>query len=114
MKIVINACFGGFELSHKAFLRLRELGNVDALDEPDDGEYWDDGNGPRNIDSLSDFCYDIPRDNVHLIQVVEELGNEASGSCANLKIVNIPDNIEWEISEYDGSEHIAEKHRTWH
>lgn len=48
-----------------------------------------------------------------VIQVVEELGEKANGGCANLRVVEIPDGVEWEISEYDGNEHIAEKHRTW-
>jgi hypothetical protein len=30
-----------------------------------------------------------------------------------IKVITIPDGIEWEIKEYDGLEHIAEKHRTW-
>jgi hypothetical protein len=48
-----------------------------------------------------------------LVQIVEELGNEASGRCAKLKIVEIPDDINWAIEEYDGSETIAEEHQTW-
>ena len=48
-----------------------------------------------------------------LVQVVEELGEEASGSCAKLKVVEIPEGVKYEISEYDGKEHIAEQHRTW-
>lgn len=52
-----------------------------------------------------------------LIRVVEELGGKhregASGRCAELKIVEIPDGVEHEIEEYDGQEHIAEVHRTW-
>ena len=60
---------------------------------------------------------DIPRNDPKLIQVVEELGGEhrkgASGRCAELVIVEIPDDVEWEIEEYDGNEWIAEKHRTW-
>ena len=27
--------------------------------------------------------------------------------------VEIPDDVEWQIEEYDGSEWIAEKHRIW-
>jgi len=48
-----------------------------------------------------------------LIQVVEELGDKANGSCAKLEIVEIPDGVDWQIEEYDGNEHVAEKHRTW-
>ena len=48
-----------------------------------------------------------------LVQVVEELGIEADGLCADLEIVEIPDGIDWEVEEYDGMETIAEKHRTW-
>jgi hypothetical protein len=32
---------------------------------------------------------------------------------ARLKIIEIPDDIEWHIEEYDGLEHIDENHRTW-
>ena len=39
---------------------------------------------------------------------------EASwGSHAQLKIVEIPNNIKWEIAEYDGHEWVSEVHRTW-
>lgn len=55
----------------------------------------------------------IPRDDPDLIKVVRELGKEANGHCAKLKIINIPKDIEYTIEEYDGLEHIAEKHRTW-
>ena len=48
-----------------------------------------------------------------LVEVVEKLGSAANGSHASLKIVEIPENVEWEIDEYDGMEHVAEKHRTW-
>lgn len=55
----------------------------------------------------------IDRDDKALVQVVEEKGKEAFGKHAELKIVQIPDDVDWEISEYDGSEHIVEVHRTW-
>lgn len=116
MKIVINGCFGGFGLSHRAFLKLREMGNERALKEPDYGEYWGDGSGPREKwgDETGSFLEDIPRDDPDLIEIVETLGKEADGSCARLKIVEVPDGVEWEISEYDGLEHVAERHRTWY
>lgn len=48
-----------------------------------------------------------------LIQVVNELGDKADGDCAKLRIVEIPDGIEYEIDEYDGMESVHEKHRSW-
>ena len=51
-----------------------------------------------------------------LVQIVEELGDEASvpDRLGALKILEIPDNIDWFIESYDdGTEWIAEKHRTW-
>lgn len=58
----------------------------------------------------------INRDDPILIRVVEELGGdkgEAAGDYAKLKIVEIPNDVEWEIEEYDGIEWVSEVHRTW-
>ena len=48
-----------------------------------------------------------------LIKCVETLGEKANGKYARLVIVEIPDNVQWEIEDYDGVETVAEKHRTW-
>lgn len=48
-----------------------------------------------------------------LVQVVEELGEKASGSFANLVVVDVPDDVDWVIEEYDGYETIEEVHRSW-
>lgn len=48
-----------------------------------------------------------------LVQVVEELGELANGKCAKLAIVEIPDDVSWEIDEYDGMERVEETHRSW-
>ena len=56
---------------------------------------------------------DIDRDDSNLIKVVKELGGEANGRCAQLEIIEIPDDVDWVIEEYDGIEWVAEKHRTW-
>lgn len=63
--------------------------------------------------SHSLYGRDIKRDDPELIRVIEELGKAANGKCASLRIVEIPDGIEWEINEYDGSESVEEKHRSW-
>ena len=115
-EVVINSCYGGFNLSRKAFLRLRELEYLPALKEPDFGEYWPDGSGPNTMSDffLSGYGSEIKRDDLVLIQVIKELKDEANGRCAKLKIVKIPADVEWEIGEYDGSEWVSEKHREWH
>lgn len=57
---------------------------------------------------------DIPRDDPDLVAVVEELGSDvASDAYGRLVVVDIPDGVQWQIEEYDGSEHVAEVHRTW-
>lgn len=56
---------------------------------------------------------DIGRDDSDLIAVIEELGDKASGQHANLRVVEIPADVEWRIEEYDGMEHVAEAHQTW-
>lgn len=63
--------------------------------------------------SVSLYSGDFKRDDPIVIKVIEELGNEASGRCAELGIVEIPDDIEWEIDEYDGLEKVEEKHKSW-
>ena len=85
-KIVINACFGGFGLSEKAVSLLGETYNYE---------------------------WEIQRDDPELVRVVEALGAEANDRHAELKVIQIPEDVDWEIKEYDGIEHVAEKHRTW-
>jgi hypothetical protein len=48
-----------------------------------------------------------------LIAAVEELGEGANGELSNLKVVEIPDGIEWYVSEYDGVESIHQDHEIW-
>lgn len=112
MKVVINKCYGGFSVSLAALKRLRELGCPNAINETAPGETWSGGGGVRRDDNS--FCRDIPRNDRDLVKVVEELGDAANGGCASLSVVEIPDGVDWEIDEYDGVEHIAEKHRTWY
>lgn len=111
MKICINKCFGGFSLSDAAVLRYGELAglNLVSIDKGYFNQWY--------IDSVDDekffSMYNIPRDDPILIQVVEELGEASWGSAAELKIVDIPDDVEWEIEDYDGQEWVSEVHRTW-
>ena len=136
MKIVINVCYGGFGLSKRAVARLAELNGQTAyffteesgrgvypiyvptsLDSEED-LFWSAFVVPNPNEVLgSDENYlshrDIPRSDPKLIQVVGELGEAANGRFAELRIVEIPDGVEYEIEEYDGREWVSEKHRTW-
>lgn len=56
---------------------------------------------------------DVARDDADLVRVVEELGEQANGCFAKLVVVEIPDDVKWEIQEYDGYETIHEVHRSW-
>lgn len=92
MKIAINRCYGGFSLSEKAYKYL--------------GIPWD-GYG---------FAYrdEENRTDPYLVKCIETLGDDASGACAELKVVDIPDDVKWEIEEYDGLEWVSEEHRSWY
>lgn len=104
-KIVINCKFGGFSLSNQAIELYGTLSgiilnkNSSKLYCREDGTYF-------NHRYLS-------RTDAILIEVVEKLGKNANGKFSDLRIISIPEDVEWEICEHDGSEWIAEKHRKW-
>ena len=91
-KVVINTCHGGFGLSAEA-----------------ESKYWELA-GIADPDFHSRL---IPRDDAHLISIVELMGSDADGEYAELKIVDVPDDVNWYVEEYDGREWVAERHRTW-
>ena len=92
MKVVINTDFGGFGLSDEALALYAEKKG-------------------KPVDEVYDF--EIPRDDLVLVWVVEHLGEKANGWAAELDIVEIPEDVDWYVEEYDGVEHVAERHRTW-
>ena len=97
MKVAINRCYGGFSISTEAqdLLKL----TTSYPDNEDFGIVSDNWNAYRT--------------NKRLIEVIETLGEKANGDNAELKVIEIPDDVNWTIDEYDGIEHIAEVHRTW-
>jgi len=116
MKIVINDCFGGFGLSDEAIEYYGELKNLGLVKVKGDhfdflGYEWYVGGEVKDDNYLTLRSCD--RADPDLVRVVEELGKEANGKHADLKVVEIPDGVEWEIEEYDGTEWVAEQHRTW-
>lgn len=82
-KIVINVCFGGFDVP-SGFCETYGL------------DKWS--------------SWDIPRDDARLVEYVEshadENGQLAFG-CSRLCVCEIPDNAtDWRIQEYDGAEDV--------
>ena len=112
-RVAINKCFGGFGLSRSAMHRLRVLGQITAVNETDIGEEWPGLSGTTRSPNLDSFCSEIKRDDPLLIQVLEEMGDEASAEMAEVRVVGIPDGVKWTIHYYDGLEHVEEAHETW-
>ena len=118
-KVVINRCYGGFGLSDQAFEKLLERKGI-AFDRVENesklmgNTYYTAGNTGNGRHYISEYDYYDNRSDPDLIAVIEEMGAEANGWAAELVIVQIPDDVEWHIGDYDGYEHVAENHRTWH
>ena len=132
-EVVINTCYGGFDLSYEAVMRYAELKGIKLYAFGDDLEnhtyvsYNGKGKKPfclhyrtkpltfKDEDiSIGYFsASDLKRDDKQLVEVIKELREKANGQCAKLEIIKIPTEVEYTIEEYDGIEHIAEKHRTW-
>lgn len=139
MKIAINIKHGGFGLSPKAlatymkakgkscFFFQGELIDSEYVYTPidierDEVSYFytpftvsnpNDYIKTKNNENIYINEWEIPRNDPDLISVIEQMGSNANGRCAELKIVEIPDDVDWIIQEYDGLEWVAEKHRTW-
>lgn len=97
MLVVINTKnFGSFSISEKAvdFIRKKVKGK-------------------ENKNSIFTYSFNDDRSNYLLIEAVSKLKDKANGLYSELKIVEIPDDVEWQVFAINGEEWIAEKHRTW-
>jgi hypothetical protein len=100
-KVVYNTCYGGFGLSDKAVQRYSDLTGlgltfhkiyVTGHWEFPNGDWWDEK--------------DLSRSDPILIQVVEELGEEANGNYAKLAFREVEAGTKYRIDEYDGMESV--------
>lgn len=89
-KVVINVCYGGFGLSDKGVEILAKQKGKDTINE-----------------------YELARDDPLLVELVEKYDQESWGPHSELKVIEIPNHINWHIAEYDGKEWVAENHNTW-
>jgi len=93
-KIVINSCWGSFDLSENAKSILKR----------------------KAPEKNKDIFKRTFRDNPTLVDIVERLGDAANGTSSKLKIVEIPNDIEWDIIDTGGFgyECVEEKHNKWY
>lgn len=85
MKVVIQAGWGGFDLTEAVELRLKAM------------------------DVQEKEFYDLKRHDPRLVAAVEEAGDEVE----DLKIVEIPDGTKYWIDSCDGWETIIEEGHSW-
>lgn len=138
-QVVINSCHGGFGLSHEAIVAyFNKCGTPVWIEtgknpwvpfnyylvppeerissDPDNWHSMTVAQRQAHNAAVSQTAFydrNIARDDPYLVQVIQELGAAANGRHAELKVVEIPAEVDWEIEEYDGSEWVSEKHRTW-
>lgn len=132
MKVILNKCYGGFSVSDEAYelyakkkgLKLYRYGVDDETDEYKKGlcnyltyyftEDFGDKVPKKNIDwNKSLYLNYTYREDPVLIKVVEELGSKASGRFGDLVVVEIPDNLNYVIDDYDGIETLRPAGPTW-
>lgn len=144
MKIILNKCYGGFDVSpagHKLYAKKKGFELYPYILASDPGfEYnvesyyykkikWEEANHILVHYSKKDFGNKISkkefktefifwidekyRTDSTLIEVIEELGDRASGPCGELEIVEIPDDLDYVIDEYDGYERLHQRVKEW-
>ena len=120
MKVAINTCFGGFGISNEAFEKLLDRKGIafDKVEADEDrklmgASYYEAGHSGDEDYYLSDYDMTQNRADPDLIAVIEEFKEKANSWAADIRIVEVPDDVKWHIHEYDGLEHVAEDHRTW-
>lgn len=139
MKVLANRCYGGFSFSEEAVMLYAKRKGLTVYLDTFCGltTYWTipkENRGPYR-EGYS-FYHSSPEEryaynlfytentiDIHpcgkgrcdpdWVAVVEELGEKANGSRADLEVVEIPDDVNWEIEDYDGYETIREVSRTW-
>lgn len=114
-KIVINNIHGGFSLSDEGMEKYAELKGITLKKSKSSfDDYYDYFEVTKDGKTEAIYEFEIQRDDPALVWAVEILGKKSWGRYAELKVVEIPDDVDWFIQEYDGLEHVAERHRTWY
>ena len=114
MKIVINRKHGGFSLSEEAVLLYGDRKGLNIIANQDEKiktitRYY--FNEVKEENGFGEW--EIERNDPVFVEVVEQLGDLANGYYSKLKVVEVPDDIKWYISDYDGLEEVHEEHKKW-
>ena len=104
IKVIINTCYGGFGLSKAACELYAERKGLTSGTWNESWGFFEGGNF---------YDREIPRDDSVLVSIVEEMGKAACGNYSDFRVVEVPEDADWYIDEYDGKEWVAETHRTW-
>ena len=133
-RIVINHCYGGFGLSMAAIKKLHRKKSDVVRYSPFENwckhsEETSFSGKKKYIENAYNFPVvkknneymvatietgDLCRIHPDVLEVVETMGKESWGRYSELCIVEIPGDIDWYISEYDGIEKVEEyTHRSW-
>lgn len=109
-KVVIHKSWGGFGLTDAEMQQYSDLAGLNLTMTPHETEGGWKFTEWKTPDDKEFYARNILRDDVSLVALVEGLDS----ATTTLKVVEIPDDVDWQISEYDGNEWVAEKHRTWY
>ena len=135
-KVILNKCFGGFGVSKEAYeLYAKKKGiSIFRYTQEDSRNkiyiYANDDNTSLNFYFTKDFGNNVYissedfkkynlfldedfRDDKTLIEVIEELGEKANSMYSDLKIAEIPDDLDYVIDNYDGIETLHQKVKEW-
>lgn len=104
-KIAIHKGYGGFKISQKAMQFFAHYSGFAYYEVYKNGTLIDWYLQNEDGDDVSEDS--IPRDDPVLIEAFEAWPQD------DIKIVEIPDDVNWKIMEYDGNEWVCETHRTW-
>ena len=135
-KVILNKCFGGFGLSKEAYELYAKKKGISVFHYTQENlkkeiyTYATDDNRTFDFYFTKDFGDNVYisnedfkkyflnldenfREDKTLIEVVEELGEKANAFYSNLKIVEIPDDLDYVIDNYDGIETLHQKVQEW-
>lgn len=143
-KIILNKSYGGFDVSKAAYKEYAKRLGLDLFTYDTDFVHDEDKTrvyyvkkdfdacagifttyttkdfGDRVLESQIDdefvlYLDDKYREDELLIQIVEELGDKASGRFGDLKVVEIPDDVasDYMIDDYDGFETLHKRVQEW-